>query len=68
MATYKPGIHISLFGWSPKYPPQLVQYANSLLRDKIQQRDRLGPQSVLGHRPAKRTNVVHIVDGGQWQV
>ncbi len=29
-------MHIDLSGWSPKYfPPQLVRYANSLLRDKV---------------------------------
>ena len=36
VATHKPRVHIDLSGWSPKYsPPQLVQYANSLLRDKV---------------------------------
>ncbi len=36
VATHKPGVHIDLSGWSPKYfPPQLVQYANSLLQDKV---------------------------------
>ncbi len=36
VATHKPQVHIDLSGWSPKYfPPQLVQYANSLLRDKV---------------------------------
>ncbi|MEV5973373.1 amidohydrolase family protein [Streptomyces sp. NPDC051921] len=36
VATHKPGVHIDLSGWSPKYfPPQLVQYANTLLRDKV---------------------------------
>lgn len=36
MATHKPGVHIDLSGWSPKYfPPQLVQYANTLLKDKV---------------------------------
>ncbi len=36
VATHKPEVYIDLSGWSPKYfPPQLVQYANSLLRDKV---------------------------------
>ncbi|MFE9812773.1 amidohydrolase family protein [Streptomyces sp. NPDC005548] len=36
VATHKPGVHIDLSGWSPKYfPPQLVQYANTLLQDKV---------------------------------
>lgn len=36
VATHKPGVHIDLSGWSPKYfPPQLIQYANSLLQDKV---------------------------------
>jgi uncharacterized protein len=36
IATHKPRVHIDLSGWSPKYfPPLLVQYANSLLRDKV---------------------------------
>ncbi|MFJ9848858.1 amidohydrolase family protein [Streptomyces sp. NPDC101150] len=36
VATHKPGVHIDLSGWSPKYfPPQLVHYANSLLQDKV---------------------------------
>jgi uncharacterized protein len=36
VATHKPGVHIDLSGWSPKYfPPQLVQQANSLLQDKV---------------------------------
>ena len=36
VATHKPQVHIDLSGWSPKYfPPQLVQYANTLLRDKV---------------------------------
>ncbi|MFH8346889.1 amidohydrolase family protein [Streptomyces sp. NPDC018045] len=36
VATHKPGVHIDLSGWSPKYfPPQLVKYANSLLQDKV---------------------------------
>jgi predicted TIM-barrel fold metal-dependent hydrolase len=29
-------VYIDLSGWSPKYfPPQLVQYANTLLQDKV---------------------------------
>src|ERR1035438_8465618 len=36
VATHKPTVHIDLSGWSPKYfPPLLVQYANSLLQDKV---------------------------------
>ena len=36
VATHKQNVHIDLSGWSPKYfPPQLVRYANSLLRDKV---------------------------------
>ncbi len=36
LAMHKPNIWIDLSGWSPKYfPPQLVQYANTLLRDRI---------------------------------
>nr|WP_326778485.1 amidohydrolase family protein [Streptomyces sp. NBC_01445] len=36
VATHKPGVHIDLSGWSPKYfPQQLVQYANTLLKDKV---------------------------------
>jgi uncharacterized protein len=36
VATHKPQVYIDLSGWSPKYfPPQLVQYANSLLQDKV---------------------------------
>ena len=36
MATHKPQVYIDLSGWSPKYfPPILVQYANTLLKDKI---------------------------------
>ena len=36
IATHKPEVYIDLSGWSPKYfPPQLVQYANTLLRDKV---------------------------------
>ncbi|PXY32639.1 4-hydroxyphenyl-beta-ketoacyl-CoA hydrolase [Prauserella muralis] len=36
VALHKPTVHIDLSGWSPKYfPPQLVQYANTLLRHKM---------------------------------
>jgi predicted TIM-barrel fold metal-dependent hydrolase len=36
VALHKPLVHIDLSGWSPKYfPPNLVQYANTLLRDKM---------------------------------
>ena len=36
VAVHKPQVYIDLSGWSPKYfPPQLVQYANTLLRDKV---------------------------------
>jgi len=36
VATHKPNAYIDLSGWSPKYfPPILVQYANTLLKDKI---------------------------------
>ena len=36
IALHKPQVYIDLSGWSPKYfPPQLVQYANSLLQDKV---------------------------------
>jgi hypothetical protein len=36
VATHKPQVYIDLSGWSPKYfPPILVQYINTLLRDKI---------------------------------
>jgi uncharacterized protein len=36
VATTKPQVYIDLSGWSPKYfPPLLVQYANTLLKDKI---------------------------------
>jgi uncharacterized protein len=36
IATHKPSVYIDLSGWSPKYfPPQLVQYANTLLQDKV---------------------------------
>jgi Predicted metal-dependent hydrolase of the TIM-barrel fold len=36
VAVHKPQVYIDLSGWSPKYfPPQLVHYANTLLRDKV---------------------------------
>ena len=36
VATHKRQVYIDLSGWSPKYfPPQLVQYANTLLQDKV---------------------------------
>jgi uncharacterized protein len=36
VATHKPQVYIDLSGWSPKYfPPILVQYMNTLLKDKI---------------------------------
>jgi predicted TIM-barrel fold metal-dependent hydrolase len=36
VATHKPLVHIDLSGWSPRYfPPQLVRYANTLLKDKV---------------------------------
>ena len=36
VATHKPNVYIDLSGWSPKYfPPILVQYANTLLKNKI---------------------------------
>jgi predicted TIM-barrel fold metal-dependent hydrolase len=36
VATHKPYVYIDLSGWSPKYfPPQLVRYANTLLKEKV---------------------------------
>ncbi len=36
VCMHKPNVYIDLSGWSPKYfPPQLVQYANSLLKDRM---------------------------------
>jgi uncharacterized protein len=36
VATHKPQVYIDLSGWSPKYfPPILVQYANTMLKDRI---------------------------------
>ena len=42
LAMHKPNVWIDLSGWSPKYfPPQLVQYANTLLKDRDPVRQRL---------------------------
>jgi predicted TIM-barrel fold metal-dependent hydrolase len=36
VANHKQKVYIDLSGWSPKYfPPQLVRYANTLLKDKV---------------------------------
>jgi predicted TIM-barrel fold metal-dependent hydrolase len=36
VAQHKPNVWIDLSGWSPKYfPPILVRYANTLLKDKM---------------------------------
>jgi predicted TIM-barrel fold metal-dependent hydrolase len=36
ICMHKPNVYIDLSGWSPKYfPPNLVQYANTLLKDKV---------------------------------
>ena len=36
VALHKPNTYIDLSGWSPKYfEPKLVQYANTLLKDRI---------------------------------
>jgi predicted TIM-barrel fold metal-dependent hydrolase len=36
VCLHKPNVYIDLSGWSPKYfPPQLVQYANTLLKHKV---------------------------------
>ncbi|WP_166875580.1 amidohydrolase family protein [Salinibacterium sp. ZJ450] len=36
VAAKNPNVYIDLSGWSPKYfPPNLVQYANSLLKDRV---------------------------------
>jgi predicted TIM-barrel fold metal-dependent hydrolase len=36
VALHKPSVYIDLSGWSPKYfAPNLVQYANTLLRHKV---------------------------------
>jgi len=36
IAVHKGNVHIDLSGWAPKYfPPILVQYARTLLKDKV---------------------------------
>ena len=36
VCLHKPNVYIDLSGWSPKYfAPQLVQYANTLLKRKV---------------------------------
>ena len=36
VALHKRQVYIDLSGWSPKYfPPQLIQHANSLLRERV---------------------------------
>jgi len=36
VAVHKTNVYIDLSGWSPKYfPPSLVQYANTLLQDRV---------------------------------
>ncbi|HET8841270.1 MAG TPA: amidohydrolase family protein [Ktedonobacteraceae bacterium] len=36
VCLHKPQVYIDLSGWSPKYfPPQLIQYANTLLKEKM---------------------------------
>lgn len=36
VAMHKPNVYIDLSGWSPKYfPPATVQYANTLLQDRV---------------------------------
>ncbi len=36
VATHKPTCYIDLSGWSPRYfPPNLVQYANTLLKERV---------------------------------
>ncbi|CAN5832216.1 4-hydroxyphenyl-beta-ketoacyl-CoA hydrolase [soil metagenome] len=36
VAVHKPNVWLDLSGWSPKYfPPQLVRFANTLLRDRV---------------------------------
>jgi predicted TIM-barrel fold metal-dependent hydrolase len=36
ICLHKPNVYIDLSGWSPKYfAPQLVQYANTLLKDRM---------------------------------
>ena len=36
VAQHKPNVYIDMSGWSPKYfPPILVRYANTILKDKM---------------------------------
>jgi len=36
VAVHKPNVWIDLSGWAPRYfPPQLVRYANTLLKEKV---------------------------------
>jgi uncharacterized protein len=36
MSVHKGNVFIDLSGWAPKFfPPQLVQYAKTLLKDKV---------------------------------
>jgi predicted TIM-barrel fold metal-dependent hydrolase len=36
VCLHKPQVYIDLSGWSPRYfPPQLIQYANTLLKHKV---------------------------------
>lgn len=36
VCLHKPNVYIDLSGWSPKYfPPSLIQYANTLLKDRM---------------------------------
>ena len=36
VAMHKPNVWLDLSGWSPRYfPPQLVQYANTLLKNRV---------------------------------
>lgn len=36
VALHKPNVYLDLSGWSPKYfPPVVIQYANTLLQDKV---------------------------------
>jgi len=36
MAVHKPNVYIDLSGWSPRYfSPSLIQYANSMIQDKV---------------------------------
>lgn len=36
VCLHKPQVYIDLSGWSPRYfPPQLIQYANTLLKQKV---------------------------------